>query len=151
MKEILSPIEVKQFMSIPGANGFYFLLIDLICHLAISPGEVVQIANLMLQAADVLLLDEPTNDLDIPTLEVLESSLQDFPGAIVLISHDRYMLDQISNVILGLGTETDEELFADYRQWEQHQLQKSQLAKEAAKESVRKKEASPKRPNEPEK
>lgn len=81
----------------------------------------VHIARLMMQPADILLLDEPTNDLDIPTLEILEESLLDFPGAIVLISHDRYMLDSLSNVILGLGSDTDSTFFADYRQWEMHQ------------------------------
>lgn len=111
----------------------------------LSGGEKarVHIARLMLQPADILLLDEPTNDLDIPTLEVLESSLQDFPGAIVLISHDRYMLDQISNVILGLGSQSDTELFADYRQWEQHQIQKNEQEKESLKEKIEKKESSP--------
>ena len=54
------------------------------------------IARLMLATADVLLLDEPTNDLDIPTLEVLEESLLEFSGAMVLVSHDRYLLDRVS-------------------------------------------------------
>ena len=81
----------------------------------------VMIARLMLATADVLLLDEPTNDLDIPTLEVLEDSLLDFPGAIVLVSHDRYMLDRVSTVVIGLdggpnGSEAG--VFADYSQWE---------------------------------
>ncbi len=58
----------------------------------------VMIARLMLAPADVLLLDEPTNDLDIPTLEVLEDSLLDFAGAMVLVSHDRYLLDRVSTV-----------------------------------------------------
>src|SRR5579862_383136 len=64
-----------------------------------SGGERARIiiARLMLQPADVLLLDEPTNDLDIPTLEVLEESLTDFPGALVLVTHDRYLLDRVSN------------------------------------------------------
>ncbi|KIC71837.1 putative ABC transporter ATP-binding protein [Candidatus Protochlamydia amoebophila] len=94
----------------------------------LSGGEKarVHLARLMLKPADILLLDEPTNDLDIPTLEILEESLTDFPGAIVLISHDRYLLDQISNLILGLGTNSDTILFADYRQWEAHQLQLEQ-------------------------
>jgi ATP-binding cassette subfamily F protein uup len=98
----------------------------------LSGGEKarVHIARLMLKPADILLLDEPTNDLDIPTLEILEESLVEFPGAIVMISHDRYMLDQISNLILGLGTQSDETLFADYRQWEQFQAEQQQNQKE---------------------
>jgi ABC transport system ATP-binding/permease protein len=79
----------------------------------------IVIARLMLQPADVLLLDEPTNDLDIPTLEVLEESLTDFAGALVLVTHDRYMLDRVSTVVLGLDGEGGAEVFADYSQWEQ--------------------------------
>ncbi len=81
----------------------------------------VMIARLMLATADVLLLDEPTNDLDIPTLEVLEDSLLDFPGAIVLVSHDRYLLDRVSTMVIGLDggrTGSDSGVFADYSQWE---------------------------------
>ncbi len=62
----------------------------------------VLIARLMLQPADVLILDEPTNDLDIPTLEILEESLLEFPGALVLVTHDRYLLDRVTNAVLGL-------------------------------------------------
>ncbi|MBX7067663.1 MAG: ABC-F family ATP-binding cassette domain-containing protein [Parachlamydiales bacterium] len=65
----------------------------------------ISVAHLMLQPADVLLLDEPTNDLDIPTLETLEESLLDFPGAVVLITHDRCMLDRICNGYITLGEE----------------------------------------------
>lgn len=81
----------------------------------------VQIARLMLEEADVLLLDEPTNDLDIPALETLEESLLEFPGALVLVTHDRYMLDRVSTHVLGLdgdGTGTAR-LYADTQQWEQ--------------------------------
>jgi ATP-binding cassette subfamily F protein uup len=77
----------------------------------------VMIARLMLATADVLLLDEPTNDLDIPTLEVLEDSLLDFPGALVLVSHDRYMLDRVSTMVIGLDGGPGG-IFADYSQWE---------------------------------
>ena len=70
----------------------------------LSGGEQarVLIANLMLEPADVLLLDEPTNDLDIPSLEVLEQALLEFPGAIVLVTHDRFMLDRIATEFIGL-------------------------------------------------
>jgi ATP-binding cassette subfamily F protein uup len=78
----------------------------------------VLIAQLMLQSADVLLLDEPTNDLDIPTLEILEESLLEFRGALILVTHDRYMLDRVSTVVLGLDGLGDVERFADYSQWE---------------------------------
>jgi ABC transport system ATP-binding/permease protein len=78
----------------------------------------VLIAQLMLQPADVLLLDEPTNDLDIPTLEVLEESLLEYRGALVLVTHDRYMLDRVSTVVLGLDGLGGAERFADYSQWE---------------------------------
>jgi ATP-binding cassette subfamily F protein uup len=78
----------------------------------------VLIAQLMLQPADVLLLDEPTNDLDIPTLEILEESLLEYPGALVLVTHDRYMLDRVSTVVFGLDGLGGAERFADYSQWE---------------------------------
>jgi ATP-binding cassette subfamily F protein uup len=87
---------------------------------SLSGGEQarVLIARLMLQPADLLLLDEPTNDLDIPTLEVLEESLAEFPGALVLVTHDRYLLDRVSTVVLGLDGQGGAEIFADYWQWE---------------------------------
>jgi ATP-binding cassette subfamily F protein uup len=81
----------------------------------------VLIAQLMLQPADVLLLDEPTNDLDIPTLEILEESLLEFRGSLVLVTHDRYMLDRVSNVVLGLDGQGRAESFSDYAQWESWQ------------------------------
>jgi len=81
----------------------------------------VLIAQLMLQPADVLLLDEPTNDLDIPTLEILEESLLEYRGALVLVTHDRYMLDRVSTVVLGLDGFGGAERFADYQQWESWQ------------------------------
>ncbi|WP_428562766.1 MAG: ABC-F family ATP-binding cassette domain-containing protein [Solidesulfovibrio sp. DCME] len=86
----------------------------------LSGGEQarVLIARLMLRPADVLLLDEPTNDLDIPTLEMLEESLLEFPGAVVLITHDRSLLDRVSTLLLGLDGAGGCEVYADYAQWE---------------------------------
>jgi len=84
----------------------------------------VLIAQLMLQPADVLLLDEPTNDLDIPTLEILEESLLEYSGALLLVTHDRYMLDRVSTVVLGLDGHGGSERFADYSQWDAWQRTK---------------------------
>jgi len=89
----------------------------------------VLIAQLMLQPADVLLLDEPTNDLDIPTLDILEESLLEYRGALVLVTHDRYMLDRVSTIVLGLDGQGSGESFADYPQWETWQAQRKQPAK----------------------
>jgi ATP-binding cassette subfamily F protein uup len=85
----------------------------------LSGGEQarVLIARLMIEPADVLLLDEPTNDLDIPTLEVLEDSLAEFAGGLVLVTHDRLMLERVSTVVLALDGQGGAEAFADYAQW----------------------------------
>jgi len=84
----------------------------------------VHIARLMLKPADILLLDEPTNDLDIPTLEVLESNLGDFPGALVLVTHDRFLLDRISNMLLAMDGAGGVQFYAELAQWEQDVLSK---------------------------
>jgi ATP-binding cassette subfamily F protein uup len=92
-------------------------------------------ARMMLQPADLLILDEPTNDLDIPTLEILEESLTDYPGAVLLVTHDRYLLDRVSSVVIGLDGLGGAASFADYAQWE---------AWMAEQEAARKAEASAK-------
>lgn len=97
----------------------------------------VLIAKLMLQPADVLLLDEPTNDLDIPTLEVLEESLLEFRGALVLVTHDRYLLDRVSTTVVGLDGFGAAARFADYSQWEAWQEERQVEFKAAAKGAER--------------
>jgi ABC transport system ATP-binding/permease protein len=92
----------------------------------------VLIARLMLQPADVLLLDEPTNDLDIPTLEVLEESLLEFRGALVLVTHDRYLLDRVSTTVVGLDGLGQAARFADYSQWEVWQDEQERASKSVA-------------------
>jgi ATP-binding cassette subfamily F protein uup len=94
----------------------------------------VLIAKLMLEAADVLLLDEPTNDLDIATLEILEESLLEYTGALVLVTHDRYMLDRVSTVVLGLDGRGNAATFADYSQWEEWQGQGSRSEVQGSRE-----------------
>jgi ATP-binding cassette subfamily F protein uup len=105
----------------------------------------VLIANLMLEPADVLLLDEPTNDLDIPTLEILEESLLDFPGALVLVTHDRYLLDRVSTIVLGLSGQGATERFADYSQWDTWQQQRKQAKPKSAPSELRPQSASNKK------
>jgi ATP-binding cassette subfamily F protein uup len=86
----------------------------------LSGGERARIliARLMLQPADLLILDEPTNDLDIPTLEVLEETLAEFPGALVLVTRDRFLLERVATVVLALDGAGGATVYADYAQWE---------------------------------
>jgi ATP-binding cassette subfamily F protein uup len=86
---------------------------------ALSGGEQarVRIAQLMLKPADVLFLDEPTNDLDIPALEVLEDSLADFPGAVVLVSHDRDLMDRLCTSVIGLDGRGGALHYGSVTQW----------------------------------
>jgi ABC transport system ATP-binding/permease protein len=85
----------------------------------LSGGEQARIliADLMRQPADILLLDEPTNDLDIPSLDVLEESLLEFSGALVLVTHDRFLLDRVCDQVLGFDGQGGMGYFADYEQW----------------------------------
>ena len=87
---------------------------------SLSGGEQARVvlARMMLQPADLLVLDEPTNDLDILTLEVLEESLVDFPGALVLVSHDRHLVDRVTTEILALDGLGGVQRYADYDQWQ---------------------------------
>src|SRR6185369_8183400 len=87
------------------------------------------IARLMLRPATILVLDEPTNDLDLPTLAVLEEALTTFDGAVLLVTHDRYFLDQVATEILAFHTKPGEEGrvtslsgLAQWEQWHQSQL-----------------------------
>jgi len=89
----------------------------------LSGGEQsrVVLAKLMLIPCNLLVLDEPTNDLDMATLNVLEECLEEFEGAIVLVSHDRYFLDQVSTELLAFPLSPgrgDLHFFADIAQWE---------------------------------
>jgi ATP-binding cassette subfamily F protein uup len=88
----------------------------------------------MLEPADVLLLDEPTNDLDIPTLEILEENLLDFPGALVLVTHDRYLLNRVASTVLGLDGRGHTGQFADYAQWEDWLIEQDNIEQDGQKQ-----------------
>ncbi len=134
LKEALSPagdavmFQNKSIHIVSWAKRFLFTPDQLTLPIKrLSGGEKARIliANLMIQPADILLLDEPTNDLDIPSLEVLEESLMDFPGAVVIVSHDRFLLDRVTDTILFLDGEGGAELFADYEQCLKQQQKKT--------------------------
>lgn len=102
----------------------------------LSGGERARIliAQLMRQPADILLLDEPTNDLDIASLDVLEASLMDFPGALVLVSHDRFLLDRVCDRLLGFDGCGEVRLYADYQQWLKQMEQREESKKSVVKQ-----------------
>jgi ATP-binding cassette subfamily F protein uup len=105
----------------------------------LSGGEQSRIllARLMLKEANVLVLDEPTNDLDMETLGVLEDCLTEFSGAVILVTHDRYFLDQVAQKILAFNAfdlkSGKIEVFEGLGQWEPWHEEQAQLAKSRAK------------------
>lgn len=103
----------------------------------LSGGEQarIMIADLMRKPADLLILDEPTNDLDIPSLEVLEQSLEEFPGSVLLVTHDRFMLERLSTVLLGLDGQGESRQFASLSQWAAWQKASDDRATESLKVS----------------
>jgi ATP-binding cassette subfamily F protein uup len=105
----------------------------------LSGGEQARIliARLMLKPADVLVLDEPTNDLDISSLDILEESLADFPGAIVLVTHDRFMLDRICNEVVGFDGVGGARTYANCAQWESDMDRRAAEAEASAKAAAK--------------
>jgi len=86
---------------------------------SLSGGEQarVRLAAILTTPADVLLLDEPTNDLDIEARELLEEGLAGFAGAVVLVTHDRFLLDRFCNRLLGWTGNGQARFFADLDQY----------------------------------
>ncbi|RLC25456.1 MAG: ABC transporter ATP-binding protein [Deltaproteobacteria bacterium] len=84
----------------------------------LSGGEKARIiiANIMLEPCDIILLDEPTNDLDILSLEILEESIKQFPGAVIIVSHDRYLMNNVCHKILYLDPGSEAKFFKDFDQ-----------------------------------
>jgi ATP-binding cassette subfamily F protein uup len=87
---------------------------------SLSGGEKARarIAQIMLKTPDILILDEPTNDLDIQTLEMLETSLSEFEGALVVVTHDRFMINRLCESFLGLDGKGNATVYSEYEQWE---------------------------------
>ncbi|MBU0970463.1 MAG: ABC-F family ATP-binding cassette domain-containing protein [Proteobacteria bacterium] len=110
----------------------------------LSGGEKARIilANLMLEPCDVLLLDEPTNDLDILSLEVLEQSIREFAGAVIIVSHDRYLMDRVCHKILYLDPNMDTRFYKDFSQILASREASLEPAKTGAQKTETKKKAS---------
>lgn len=93
---------------------------------SLSGGEKSRLllARLMLIEANLLILDEPTNDLDIPTLNVLEDCLSSFEGAVLLVTHDRFFLERVSDQLIAFPPKSAElskrelKMFSSFEQWE---------------------------------
>ncbi len=85
----------------------------------------VHLAKLLRSGGNVLLLDEPTNDLDVETLRALENGLLDFPGCVLVISHDRWFLDRISTHILAFESESQVSWFeGSYTEYEEDRVRR---------------------------
>jgi ABC transport system ATP-binding/permease protein len=97
----------------------------------------VLLAKFMLHEADLIILDEPTNDLDIDTLEILERALSEFSGAVLLVSHDRALLDSVTTSIIGLDGQGSVYYVASTNQWQEIlealELEKKTINKEEIK------------------
>ncbi len=99
------------------------------------------LAKLLLQKPSLLLLDEPTNHLDIPSQEILQSVLLDFQGTIILVSHDRYLIDALSTQIWEIDTDRKilnffKGIYSEYRTWKE-----TSLSEDSAKGNARNREA----------
>ena len=101
----------------------------------LSGGEKrkLYLCTVLMRNPNFLVLDEPTNDLDIQTLQVLEEYLQDFPGCVIVVSHDRYFMDKVVDHLLvfrGSGAIKDfPGNYTQFREWQKLQSENDQTAK----------------------
>lgn len=113
----------------------------------LSGGErrKLYLCTVLMKNPNFLVLDEPTNDLDIVTLQILEEYLQDFPGCVIVVSHDRYFMDKVVDHLLvfkGMGDIKDfPGNYTQYREWEKLQPDEPKEAKEQKAEKATKQPA----------
>ncbi len=87
----------------------------------------VLLAKMILQNPDILLLDEPTNHLDLPSIEWIERYLSNYPGTVIIVSHDRYFLDRMVNKIVEISQQTLNHYSGDYGYYEQEKEIRSEM------------------------
>ena len=117
----------------------------------LSGGErrKLYLCTVLMKNPNFLVLDEPTNDLDIVTLQILEEYLQDFPGCVIVVSHDRYFMDKVVDHLLVFKGDGEIKDFpgnyTQYREWQSLQPRESSQTKDAtpAKGSRQNREAQP--------
>ncbi|MFA6726909.1 MAG: ABC-F family ATP-binding cassette domain-containing protein [Prevotella sp.] len=115
---------------------------DYVCKLSGGQRRKLYLCSVLMKNPNFLVLDEPTNDLDIQTLQVLEEYLQDFPGCVIIVSHDRYFMDKVVDHLLvfqGDGIIKDfPGNYTQYREWSKLQSEKKEESesKEPAKSKV---------------
>lgn len=114
----------------------------------LSGGEKkrLQLMRVLMQNPNVLILDEPTNDLDIDTLNVLEEFLEDYTGVLILVSHDRYLLDKLTDQLFIFDGKGEVQIYngnySDYKE-EQEASKREEKVKESTASSNKRKEAKP--------
>ena len=108
----------------------------------LSGGEKrkLYLCTVLMRNPNFLVLDEPTNDLDIKTLQILEEYLQDFPGCVIVVSHDRYFMDKVVDHLLVFRGEGEVKDFpgnyTQYREWQKLEDKKTAELKEAAQKAA---------------
>ncbi len=107
-----------------------------VCKLSGGEKRKLYLCTVLMRNPNFLVLDEPTNDLDIQTLQVLEEYLQDFPGCVIVVSHDRYFMDKVVDHLLVFKGEGEIQDFpgnyTQYREWSKLQTKEEPAAVKAS-------------------
>ena len=131
LQEVMSPYDMSEESARSVLGAFQFRGDDVFKLVGdLSGGERARVAllKLFLEGRNFLILDEPTNHLDIPTRETVEQALQQFEGTLLIISHDRYLLDAVAKRIIVLEAGGIEEFHGNYSYYKEKLLERSVLA-----------------------
>ncbi len=131
LQEVMSPYDMSEESARSVLGAFQFRGDDVFKLVGdLSGGERARVAllKLFLEGRNFLILDEPTNHLDIPTRETVEQALQQFEGTLLIISHDRYLLDAVAKRIIVLEAGGIEEFHGNYSYYKEKLVERSVLA-----------------------